>query len=220
MAQPSSMFDAPPPVASAVNACDFIPPDLGHGLRIWWAFYWRTALTSMLLPYGVNRELRFFFGPAARIRMTPLYAQILYYLIAFVVIGYILRKNFQHFRVSLLSNRGGEGAKILAPTFPRTFRVWWVFSWRAVTYRVIAGFVVAFPLRWIVGFLAHFLSPRQTIALNWVVAIILDAVVGAFVIYSSILDEDISDFRVALLPRTVPNSSPSTAATPANLANY
>ncbi len=47
----------------------------------------------------------------------------------------------------------------------------------------------------------------------------IDAIVGMFVIYSSILDEDIADFRVALLPRspsTQIGAVPSASITPAH----
>jgi hypothetical protein len=49
--------------------------------------------------------------------------------------------------------------------------------------------------------------------------VLLDGAVGAFVIYSSILDEDISNFRVALLPRTAPTGTFAAPAAPAGLVN-
>jgi hypothetical protein len=61
------------------------------------------------------------------------------------------------------------------------------------------------------GFLAAILPGP---AINLAVQVILDGVVGMFVIYSNILDEDISDFQVALLPRTASTSSLATAAAP------
>ena len=51
--------------------------------------------------------------------------------------------------------------------------------------------------------------------INLTVEILLDAAVGMYVIYSNILDEDISDFRVVLLPRAVLTSSAATTAAPA-----
>jgi hypothetical protein len=213
------MFDAPHLAISAGDLGNYIQPNLGHGLRIWWAFYWRTALSAMVLAFGLNMELRNFLQPPTLRLLAQFDAPVFYYLAAFIAMAYILRKNFRHFRVSLLSNHGGEGAEPLPPTLRRTARVWWTFTWRAVIYRFIVGFVASFPLGWIIGFLAHFLSARQTTVLMLAVEVILDGAVGMFVIYSNILDEDISDFRVALLPRTASVSSLTTATAPANLAN-
>jgi hypothetical protein len=214
------MFDAPRPANSSADPGNYIQPNLGHGLRIFWAFYWRSLLSSMLLSFLVSMGTRKFFPARTSILLAQFDGAIFYYLVAFVVMAYILRKNFRHFRVCLLSNHGGEGAEILTPTLARTLRVWWAFCWRAVIYRLVAGFVVGFPVGWIVGFLTHFLSPQQTVGLNFLVAVILDGAVGMFVIYSNILDEDISDFRVALLPRSASASSLNTAAAPVNLPNY
>jgi hypothetical protein len=57
------MFDAPRPASSAADPGNYIQPNLGHGLRIWWAFYWRTALSAMVLAFGFNMELRLFLRP-------------------------------------------------------------------------------------------------------------------------------------------------------------
>ena len=117
-----------------------------------------------------------------------------------------------------LSNQRTGWCCILPPTFRRTARVWWTFCWRAVIYRIIAAVAVSFPLGWTMGFLAAILPGRATSALiTLAVQITLDAVVGMFVIYSNILDEDISDFRVALLPREGPTIPLTTAAAPTEL---
>jgi len=136
------------------------------------------------------------------------------YLAAFAVMAYILRKNFRRFRIGLLSHHGGEGAVALPPTFRRTLRGWWTYSGRSLIYRLIATFVVSFPLGWIVGFLMALLKPGLVFAIvvNMIVATLIDGAVGLFVIYSSILDEDISDFRVARLP-----PDPSAGAIPVRL---
>jgi len=214
------MFDAPRAANSAAPQDNYIQPNLGHGLRIWWAFYWRTALSSIALAAIVNITLRRFSDDPATVLISRYDAYLFYYLAAFFMIGYILRKNFRHFRIALLSNHGGDGAKLLPPTLRRTARVWWTFCWRAVIYRIIVAVVASFPLGWIMGFLAAILAGPRTFALiNLAVQIVLDGVVGMFVIYSNILDEDISDFRVALLPRTASTGSLATAAVPADLAN-
>lgn len=210
------MFDVPRPASSAAQPSDYIQPTLGHGLRIWWAFYWRTLLSSIALSAVVNYSLLRSFPHGPTIVFIAKYdSYLFYYLVAFFMMAYILRKNFRHFRIALLSNRGGEGAEPLPPTFHRTARVWWTFSWRAVIYRIIATVAVMFPLGWTMGFFAALLpGPAGSALINAAVQIILDGVVGMFVIYSNILDEAISDFQVALYPRTVPTSSLAAAAAP------
>jgi hypothetical protein len=206
------MFDSPHPVDHAPQLTNYIQPNLGYGLRIWWAFYWRTLLASMVLAVAVNLMLR-------RVEITPAtvliakYDVYVFYLItAFFAMAYILRKNFRHFRIALLSNHGGEGAAPLTPMFRRTARVWWAFCWQSVVYRIIAAVAVMFPLGWVIGFLASVLPVAP---INMILQFILDALVGMFVIYSSILDEDISDFRVGLIPRmTSPSRLPEAALPP------
>jgi hypothetical protein len=145
---------------------------------------------------------------------------IFYYLAAFFMMAYVLRKNCRRFRIALLSDHGEDGATPLPPTLRRTARIWWTFCWRSVVYRIIAAVVASFPLGWITGFLAAISASRATAALIQVAAqIMLDAAVGMFVIYSNILDEDISDFRVALLPRSVSVSPVATSPLPADVAN-
>jgi hypothetical protein len=220
MPGPPSMFDAPHPASSASPVDNYIQPDLGHGLRIWWAFYWRTGLSSTVLAIAVNVVLRRFPSNLAIVFLLRYDVYLFYYLAAFFMMSYILRKKFRHFRIALLSDHGGDGAQPLPPTVARTARVWWTFCWRSVVYRIIVAVVASFPLGWITGFLAAIFASRATVALiNLAVQIFLDAVVGMYVIYSNILDEDISDFRVALLPRTVSASPVATVALPADAAN-
>ena len=220
MPGPPSMFDAPHPAISAAPTANYIQPDLGHGLRIWWAFYWRTALISIVLAIAVNLFLRRLPRDAAIMFLIRYDTYIFYLLAAFFMMAYILRKKFRHFRIALLSDHGGDGATLLPPTIARTARVWWTFSWRTVVYRIIVAVVAMFPLGWIMGFLAAISASRATAALiQLTMQIVLDALVGMFVIYSNILDEDISDFRVALLPRAVSTSPVATSPLPADVAS-
>jgi hypothetical protein len=56
------MFDTPPaasPVPPALS--NYIQPNLAHGLRIWWAFFWPTTLISMVLTIVVNYWARYFY---------------------------------------------------------------------------------------------------------------------------------------------------------------
>ena len=214
------MFDAPRPANSSAPADNYIQPNLNYGLRIWWAFYWRTVLSAFVFAFAFTFIVGSLAGAGVVAPVSKYGGYIFYYLTAFVVMSFILRKNFRHFRIGLLSNHGGEGAQLLAPNLRRTARVWWTFTWRAVVYRIVATIVATIPLTWFMGMLqAIFPDQVAGVIHSVIVQLGLDAAVGMFVIYSSILDEDISDFRVALLPRAESTSPVSTAAAPANLAN-
>jgi hypothetical protein len=219
MPSPPSMFDEPRAAKSTASPDDYIQPNFGHGFRIWWAFYWRTSLSSIPPAVVVILLLRRFSDDLPIPLISKYVISVFYYLASFFVMGYILRKNFRHFRVGLLSNHRGDGAQPLPPTLRRTARVWWIFCWRTVVYRIIAAVAVSFPLGWTMGFLSAILPGRAAFALiNTSVQILLDAAVGMYVIYSNILDEDISDFRVALLPRAELASSATTARAPVILS--
>jgi hypothetical protein len=221
---PPTMFEAPRPTAALLPSDDYIQPNLGHGLRIWWAFWWPTTLISTAVAMGTNIIVKRMYDdltlPASIAGPAIKYDVYFFnYAFAFVIMGYILRKNFRHFRVALLSNHGGQGAEALPPTLRRTLRVWWTYCWRSLLYRIMALFAVSFPLGWIAGFLAAFFKQvaAAPILINALAAVAVDAAVGLFVIYANLLDEDISDFRVALLPRNAPARAIAAPAAPANL---
>jgi hypothetical protein len=213
------MFEPPSPVVtSPLPDSNYIQPNLGHGLRIWWAFYWPTTLIGGFLLIVLNFWLRKLYedmvlpanlvGPI--LKFDP---YVLSYAVAFFVMYYILRKNFRHFRIGLLSNRGGEGAQPLSPTFGRTLRVWWTYSWRTLAYTGIAWVVVVLPMTWFVGLFKP--SPLFVGLFFGLLAVIIAGAVGLFAIYSNILDEDIAGFRVCVLPRqTEAAPQPSPAASP------
>ena len=219
------MFDVSP-VAASLPPSDYIQPNFGHGLRIWWAFWWPTTLVTVALTIVANAILRRMYDEMLLqgnlVRPILQYDSYFFaYAVAFLGMMYILRRNFRRFRIGLLSNYGGEGAERLRPTLRRTARIWWTYSWRSLVYRLILGFVSSFPLGWLIGFLLAVinLGPGFATFVWGLVAIAIDAAVGMFVIYSYILDEDISDFRVALLPRTAPAGLAAIPAAPANPAN-
>jgi len=136
------------------------------------------------------------------------------YLVALFVMEYILRKKFRHFRIGLLTNGGGEGAQELVPSFARTIRVWWTYSWRTLVYRSIIMVAATLPLSVFLGVFTRI--PIIQALIQPLVTVAIDAAAGLFVIYSNILDEDFGDFRVCLLPLqkdTAPSASP--APTPA-----
>jgi len=223
MSGPPTMFEAPH--AAPPPEDGYIQPNLGHGLRIWWAYWWPTFLLSVFLSIGVNVSLKIAYeytnipgrlvGPIVRFDSYAFP-----YIVGFFILAYVLRKNFRHFRIGLLSNHGGPGAEVLPPTFRRTARIWWSFTWRTIVYRIIVAAAVFFPLGWIVGFLTAIFRGVSAVPslITVFVAVANEAVVGLFVIYSNILDEDIADFRVALLPRAVPAFNYVAPPTPPQVA--
>jgi hypothetical protein len=139
---------------------------------------------------------------------------VLTYIVALFVMDYVFQKKFRHFRVGLLSNRGGEGAQPLEVTLGRTLRVWWTYSWRSLVYRLIIMFVTTIPMGVLVGLFTR--MPIAHALVQFLATIAIDGAAGLFVIYSNILDEDFGDFRVCLLPRQKETLAPSNpAATPA-----
>ena len=99
------------------------------------------------LAAALNVMLRRFPGNTTGALIAKYDGYVFYYLAAFLVMGYILRKRFQHFRIVLLSNHGDEGATPLPPSLYRTARVWWTFTWRSlIHYRVIAAFAGIVPV--------------------------------------------------------------------------
>ncbi len=220
MPGPPSIFDTPRTASPAPSSLsNYIQPNLGHGLRIWWAFFWPTTLISVVLTIAVNSWLKFLYensnvsGSLLRqILKYDLY--FISYIVAFFAMYYVLRKNFRHFRIGLLSHRGGDGSEILETTLHRTARVWWTYCWRSFIYGLVATFVTAIPRAVLVGLFGWNRGLQSLVAA--LVSTALGGAVGLFVIYSNILDEDFGDFRVCLLPRPEPNAVPGTpAANPA-----
>jgi len=81
---------------------------------------------------------------------------------------------------------------------------------------------VAFvPLGWVIGFLLAWINvgPGFSVFVQSLVAIAIDGAVGMYVIYTYVLEEDISDFRVVLLPRIAPTIPVAASASPASLTN-
>ena len=203
-----------PPVPSYLS--NYIQPTFDHGLRIWWAFFWPTTLISAILGFAVEFGLRVIYehtnvpgsliGPV--MRFTP---YVISYVVALFIMEYILRKNFRHFRIGLVSNGGGPNAQDLPATFVRTVRVWWTYSWRTVLYRIIISFVATIPLGVLLGVFTRI--PTLQAIVRALVMIAIDAGAGLFVIYSNILDEDFGDFRVCLLPLRKDATSAAPATT-------
>jgi len=184
---------------------NYVQPSLGHGLRIWWAYYWRTSLVSLF----VVGFLTFLLRKAWENLLIPghvilWFSWILPYVVVYgfsiFTIRYVLGKSFRSFRVALLPRDPLSGTEALSRSFGRTIRVWWAFCWRTVVYSLIVRFAGSVAL----GFTIGILSSMSRAMATWVpiiAQVVIDGAVGLFVIYSAILDEEFADFRVALLPR-------------------
>src|ERR1700722_5467458 len=210
MPSPPSMFDTPSvasPVPPALS--NYIQPNLGHGLRIWWAFFWPTTLISIVATIVVNYWARYFYEnsnvPGSLLRPIFQYDSYFFsYATAFFVMNYILRKNFRQFRIGLFPRRGEAGNEPLRPTLSRTIPVWWTYSWRTFVYGLIAVFVTAIPRAFLLGPFSRnrVLEPLM----GNLFRVALGGAIGLFVIYSNFLDEDFGVFRVCLLPRHAQNA--------------
>lgn len=210
-----TLFDPPAGAHSAPAIDDYIQPNLGHGLRIWWAYYWPTTLIalvlSLLLGLVITALWENFIVPAkALIPVTRFGPYVINYAVAFFIMHYVLGKTFQHFRLGLVPSGGTRPAEALKPTFARTLRVWWIFTWRTVLYTALSIVFVTYPLGMFVGLFNP--SPNVARLIFLLLGFFMGGALSLFVIYSNILDEDIGDFRVVLLPRqsAVPSHNPLT----------
>jgi hypothetical protein len=129
---------------------------------------------------------------------------------AFFVMHYVIKKKFRGFRIRLAAGEQYE----LEPTRARTTRIWWTYAWRSLLYTVIATFVANIPLSFVL-MAAAAVSPGFLRFAQFLTGLVLNGVVGLFVIYSSILDEDIAGFRVGLVPRDTPPLAVPASATSA-----
>jgi hypothetical protein len=141
----------------------------------------------------------FIFSAKPLIPVTRYGGYVINYATAFFVMHYILGKTFRHFRLALISSGSAFPTQILKPSFVRTLRVWWIFTWRTVLYTVISFALVIYPMGWFVGIF----RPGALFASLFflLLGFVVSGALSLFVIYSNILEEDIGDFRVALLPR-------------------
>jgi hypothetical protein len=196
----------------------YVQPTLGHGLRIWWAYYWRNTLITAILFLGVVLVERPWFEkgyiPDWYYLPTMRYAPFLItYAVAIPVLYMILRKKFRKFRIGLVSCQDGVlGDQVLPATLRRTLRIWWAFSWRTFILGLIVSFV-ALPVKMLVAALSTLL-PQFAEGFVFLAQLAIDAAVGLFVIYNSILDEGFSDFQVCLLPRKAPVPAPAAETAP------
>jgi hypothetical protein len=199
-----SMFSDHSAVPVILPASDYIQPTLGHGLRIWWALFWRDTLISVILSAvaGVGIQLiylRGFVSIQAHNFAIKYVGYVITYIVAIFVMHFIVGKKFRHFRINLTSISSGEQSATLPPTFPRTFRIWWTYTWRTVVYLVICSFALNVPVAFITGAVAVIYPPLANL-FTQLVQIAIGAGIGLYVIYANILDEQIGGFRVGLVP--------------------
>jgi hypothetical protein len=198
---PSSFGDGPAAPADLIPG-GYIQPTLGHGLRIWWAFYWRNAVIAIVLSFQLGAALQWLGAQGMiSLRMRPLFLQAGSYVLNFVpaifVMYYIVRKRFRSFRIRLTSI--GDSPQALEPTPRRVFRIWWTFTWRSIVYTIALSVAMTVPMGFVVG-TAAVISPLFGRLFNLLQDLIVAGAVGLFVIYSNILDEEIADFSVSLAP--------------------
>ena len=186
-------------------ASDAAIPTLRQGLIIWWAFFWRNTVTSAIiyealdvairplltgggLPYG---PFLFFlsFGPLA-INFT----------VAILELHFILEKEFKTFRVALISSDPATAGQVVPATFSRTIQVWWAYAWRTFLYSVAVIALTSIPVALFLSAIGT-MFPRLDEVFRYLTGVAIQGAVGLYVIYSNILDENIGDFRVSLLPK-------------------
>jgi hypothetical protein len=213
------IFDAASLERASPAQENYLQPNLGHGLRIWWAYYWPTSLISLFIIVVLTVLLRKAWESDVLSTPVVLWAnRILPYAVISAVsmigIWRILAKKFRSFSIALLPRAPASGGEPLPRSFQRTLRVWWEFIWRNVVYSVILRIAGSIALSMTIGILAALGGPMAGIV-TFVSQVLIDGAVGLFVIYSGILDEEFGDFRVTLVPRAVLQSTASAVEPPA-----
>jgi hypothetical protein len=203
---PPSFGDGPAAPAESTSS-SYVQPTLEHGLRIWWAFYWRNAVIAIVLSFQLGAAVQWLGAQGMlSLRMRPVFLQAGSYVLNFVpaifVMYYIVRKRFRGFRIRLTSI--GDPAQVLEPTPRRVFRIWWTFTWRSIVYTIALSVAMTVPMGFVAGTAAA-ISPLFGRLFNIVQGVVVAGAVGLFVIYSNILDEEIADFSVSLAPAASPS---------------
>jgi hypothetical protein len=197
--------DGSAPQAATVKN-EYIQPTLQHGLRIWWAYYWRNEVMALILGLQLGAFVQWLVTKGwAPYTYHALLIQgggiALNYIPAVVVLYYVFKKKFRSFRIRLTPLQLVECEQELTLTPKRAFRIWWTFTWRGIVYTVILLFITNIPVGFIVGAVTA-ISPPVGQVFGLLMGIGMAAAVGLFVIYSNLLDEDIGDFHVGLVSRS------------------
>lgn len=204
MSLPASTPDQVDRIHASLRS-DYVQPTLGHALRVWWAFYWRTSVASFVLMALATALLQLMsqtglisvFSAAWATKVAP---YVFFYSLAIPVMRFVLHKRFRRFRVAVWPLGGQPVSRVEKPAYSQAIRVWWSFTWRATIYGALATIMAGFPLRFVAGLFAP--SPRVSALLEMLIALIVQAAVALFVLYSNVLDEDMSDFHVGLVANT------------------
>jgi hypothetical protein len=189
--------------AGASSAGSYIQPTLGHGLRIWWAFFWRNTAISFVLAAALGAAAAFVAQRnhfILNVRILTYCGYAIEYITAIFVVHFVVQKKFRTFRIIFTPQGAGDSTQILPPVFSRTFRIWWTFMWRSVVYRIVLALAMSVPLGVVTGAFSA-ISPQASQLFNGAMQLVISGAVGLFTIYSNILDEDIAGFRVSLAPR-------------------
>jgi hypothetical protein len=196
---------------SGASESPYVQPTFDYSFRIWWAFFWPLNLILTILIIGWSFVLLRLYSAVAinsalamKVLMTG--GQFVFaYGLAFMVMFYILDKQFRHFRVALVDSADFNHPRVVARTVGRVARVWFAYSWRAIVFYVIVRIAVALPLGVLLG-----VFTRQPIVAK-IMALLCDtainAAVGLFIFYNNILDEQFGDARVCLLKREYDSQS-------------
>lgn len=206
MSSQPSLTGSAAAVPKPASLGNYIQPTLGHGLRIWWAFFWRNTAISFVVTAVLSGGVMFA-AQANHVRIDLKYLTFagyaIEYLTAIFVVHFIVQKRFHAFRIILTPLGAGDSAQVLPPVFQRTLRIWWTFMWRSVVYRVVLTVAMSVPMGVVAGAFSA-ISPQAGRLFNGFMQLMISGAVGLFTIYSNILDEDIADFRVSLAPRNTP----------------
>ena len=191
---------------AAIRKNEYIQPTLQHGLRIWWAYYWRNEIIALILGLQLGAFVQWLVTKGwAPYSYRTLLIQgggiALNYIPAVAVLYFVFKKNFRTFRIRLTPLELVESEQELTLTPKRAFRIWWTFTWRGIVYTVVLLFITNIPVGFLVGAVSA-ISPAVGQVFGLLVGIAIAAAVGLFVIYSNLLDEDIGDFHVGLVSRS------------------
>jgi hypothetical protein len=204
-----------PAIQAALPLNGYVQPTLGHGLRIWWAFYWRNQLIAVILGLQLGAAIQWLVIKdvvpiGSRALLIQAGSILLNYIPASVVLYYVFKKNFRSFRIRLTPRNAIDSLEELPLTPMRAFRIWWTFTWRGVVYLVVLMVATNVPLGFVTGAVTV-ISPRLGQIFAQFMGIAMAGAVGLFVIYSNLLDEDLGDFHVGLVSRSAAASMPQAA---------
>jgi hypothetical protein len=190
---------------------------MNYALRVWWAYYWPCACAALLMDFIYKNALmsgahgmggaRGHVRPAVvlsdgLIAIVVLAADVI---LTIFVMRYVLGKTFQNFRIALVTPDFAS-PQPLPVTFARALRVWWFFTWRVVLYTLLGVMFLIYPLGMFVGLFNP--TPAVSEVVLGILKFLMTAGISLYIIYSDILDEDMGDFHVALLPRVLPAEPP------------